>query len=161
MRITGIEANWVSIPIAPERQHKSDFGQVQQFDSCIVRIETDAGIVGWGEGKNAAGSAGTYYAIIATINQEFAPRLIGKDPRDISLIWDSLYNGVRSQHASERGHVARPVAPGRDGRGDQRHRHRVLGHSGQVARPAHLAVARWPQSRAHACLRLGWLGQCG
>jgi L-alanine-DL-glutamate epimerase-like enolase superfamily enzyme len=106
MRITRIEATWVSIPIAPERQHKSDFGQVKQFDSCIVRIETDAGIIGWGEGKNAAGSAGTYYAIVATVNQEFAPRLIGKDPRDISLIWDSLYNGVRSQHASERGHVA-------------------------------------------------------
>ena len=105
MRITRIEATWVSIPISPERQHRSDFGQIKQFDTCIVRIETDAGIIGWGEGKNAAGSAGIYFAILATINQEFAPRLIGKDPRDISLAWDSLYNGVRNHHASERGHA--------------------------------------------------------
>jgi L-alanine-DL-glutamate epimerase-like enolase superfamily enzyme len=105
MRITRIEATWVSIPISAERQHKSDFGQIKQFDSCIVRIETDAGVTGWGEGKNAAGSAGTYFAIVATINQEFAPRLIGKDPRDISLIWDNLYNGIRSHHATRRGHA--------------------------------------------------------
>ena len=105
MRITRIEATWVSMPISPERQHRSDFGQIKQFDTCIVRIETDAGIIGWGEGKNAAGSAGIYFAILATINQEFAPRLIGKDPRDISLAWDSLYNGVRNHHASERGHA--------------------------------------------------------
>jgi L-alanine-DL-glutamate epimerase-like enolase superfamily enzyme len=106
MRITRIEATWVSIPIAAERQHRSDFGQIKQFDSCIVRIETDRGIIGWGEGKNAAGSSGTYYAIVATINQEFAPRLVGKDPRDISVIWDSLYNGARADHAVARGHVA-------------------------------------------------------
>ena len=60
MKIARIEATWVSIPIAQERQHKSDFGQIRTFDSAIVRIDTDQGITGWGEGKNAAGSAGTY-----------------------------------------------------------------------------------------------------
>jgi L-alanine-DL-glutamate epimerase-like enolase superfamily enzyme len=42
----------------------SDFGQVTTFDAAILRIETDDGIVGWGEGKNAAGSAGTYGALV-------------------------------------------------------------------------------------------------
>ena len=106
MKIERIEATWVSIPIAVERQHKSDFGQIRTFDACLVRIDTDNGITGWGEGKNAAGSSGTYAALVTLINKEFAPRLIGKDPRDIAVIWDELYNGVRAHHAAARGHVA-------------------------------------------------------
>jgi L-alanine-DL-glutamate epimerase-like enolase superfamily enzyme len=104
MKIERIEATWVSIPIAQERQHKSDFGQIRTFDSAIVRIDTDSGITGWGEGKNAAGSSGSYAGLVTLINKEFAPRLIGKDARDISVIWDSLYNGVRAHHATSRGH---------------------------------------------------------
>lgn len=106
MRIASIEATWVRLPIAAERQHKSDFGQVGTFDAAIVRVETDNGLVGWGEGKNAAGSSGTYAALVTLINREFAPRLIGRDSRDISVIWDLLYNGVRAGHAVARGHVA-------------------------------------------------------
>lgn len=110
MKITRVEANWVSIPIPPERQHKSDFGQLKTFDAAIVRIETDSGIVGWGEGKNGAGSAGNYAALVTLINKEFAPRLIGKDPRDVTVIWDSLYNGVRNHHAVARGHAMPELA---------------------------------------------------
>lgn len=110
MKIKHVEANWVSIPIPPERQHTSDFGQLKTFDAAILRIETDTGLVGWGEGKNAAGSAGNYAALVTLINKEFAPRLIGKDPRDVSIIWDSLYNGVRNHHAVSRGHVVPELA---------------------------------------------------
>src|SRR5262245_21015565 len=110
MKIDRIEATWVSIPIARERQHKSDFGQIRTFDSAIVRIDTDQGITGWGEGKNAAGSAGTYAGLVTLINKEFAPRLIGKDARDISVIWDALYNGVRAHHATARGHAMPDMA---------------------------------------------------
>ncbi len=110
MKIERIEATWVSIPIAPERQHRSDFGQIRTFDAAIVRIDTETGITGWGEGKNAAGSSGTYAGLVTLINKEFAPRLIGKDARDISVIWDELYNGVRSHHATARGHAMPDMA---------------------------------------------------
>lgn len=110
MKIERIEAIWVSIPIAAERQHKSDFGQISTFDAAIVRVDTDQGITGWGEGKNAAGSSGTYAGLVTLINKEFAPRLIGKDPRDTSIIWDSLYNGVRAHHATTRGHAMPDLA---------------------------------------------------
>jgi L-alanine-DL-glutamate epimerase-like enolase superfamily enzyme len=105
MRITHVEAMWVRIPIEEKRQHKSDFGQIKTFDSALVRIETDSGIVGWGEGKNAAGSSGEYAGIVELINTELAPRLIGRDPRDIGIIWESLYSGVRYHHVVARGHV--------------------------------------------------------
>ncbi len=63
----------------PASQHRSDFGQVTTFDAAILRIETDDGLVGWGEGKNAAGSAGSYGALVHMLNHEIAPQLIGRD----------------------------------------------------------------------------------
>ena len=57
MKITNVRATWVHVPIPPERQHVSDFGKIASFDSVIVKIDTDAGHVGWGEAKAGVGSA--------------------------------------------------------------------------------------------------------
>jgi L-alanine-DL-glutamate epimerase-like enolase superfamily enzyme len=105
MRITSAKAWWVRIPIEASRQHRSDFGRLTTFDAAILRIETDDGLVGWGEGKNAAGSAGTYAALVHMLNHEVAPRLIGRDPADIVQIWEMLYNGVRAETAALSGHA--------------------------------------------------------
>jgi L-alanine-DL-glutamate epimerase-like enolase superfamily enzyme len=105
MRIKTVQAWWVRIPIEASRQHRSDFGRLATFDAAILRIETDDGLVGWGEGKNAAGSAGTYAGLVHLLNHEVAPRLIGRDPTDISPIWDMLYNGVRHESAARAGHA--------------------------------------------------------
>jgi len=104
MRIAKVQAWWVRIPIEASRQHRSDFGQIATFDAAILRVETSDGIVGWGEGKNAAGSAGTYGALVHILNHEIAPQLIGRDPRDIAIIWEELYNGVRHKSAAFAGH---------------------------------------------------------
>lgn len=105
MRIGRIEASWVHFPIDRERQHTSDFGRVASFDALIVRIETTCGLVGWGEGQNSAGSAGTYTAPAALVNEEIGPRLLGRDPREPGPIWDELYSGVRAGFARDRGHA--------------------------------------------------------
>ncbi|MBB2974217.1 mandelate racemase/muconate lactonizing enzyme family protein [Mesorhizobium sp. RMAD-H1] len=105
MRVKSAQAWWIRIPIEKDRQHRSDFGQLQTFDAAILRIETDDGLVGWGEGKNAAGSAGTYAALVHLLNHEIAPRLIGRDPADIVQIWEMLYNGVRHEAAAAQGHA--------------------------------------------------------
>ena len=110
MRITSVQAWWVSIPIAAARQHRSDFGTLTTFDSAILRIETDDGLVGWGEGKNAAGSAGTYSALVHLLNAEIAPRLIGLNAGDITPIWEMLYNGVRADSARDSGHAMPELA---------------------------------------------------
>jgi L-alanine-DL-glutamate epimerase-like enolase superfamily enzyme len=86
MRITSVQAWWVQIPIEESRQHVSDFGRLRTFDSAILRIDTDAGITGWGEGKNAAGSAGEYGTLVHLLNREFGPRLVGRDPGQITAI---------------------------------------------------------------------------
>ena len=105
MRIARVQANWVRFPIEEGRRHVSDFGKVGSFDTAIVRIETQSGVVGWGEAKNGAGSAANCAALVTLINAEIAPRLIGRDPRDIVAIWEELYNGVRAHYALARGHV--------------------------------------------------------
>jgi L-alanine-DL-glutamate epimerase-like enolase superfamily enzyme len=105
MRITRVHADWIKFPIEESRRHVSDFGRVASFDAAIVQIETDRGITGIGEAKNAAGSAGVYAALVALINDEIAPRLVGRDPRGIVAIWEELYNGVRAHYAIARGHV--------------------------------------------------------
>ena len=110
MRIARVKAWWVRIPIDAAQQHKSDFGQSATFDAAIVRGETESGIVGWGEGKNAAGSAGTYGALVSLINDEVGPAIRGRDARDINGIWEMLYNGVRHQKAAASGHVMPALA---------------------------------------------------
>jgi L-alanine-DL-glutamate epimerase-like enolase superfamily enzyme len=100
MRIKRVQAWWVQIPIEESRQHVSDFGRLKTFDAAILRVETDDGIVGWGEGKNAAGSAGNYAALVHLLNHEFGPRIIGRDASEITQIWEDLYNGSRAKAAA-------------------------------------------------------------
>ncbi len=110
MRIKSVEAWWVSIPIETARQHRSDFGTLTTFDAAILRIETDDGLVGWGEGKNAAGSSGQYSALVHLLNHEIAPQLIGLNAGDITAIWEMLYNGVRAGQAARAGHAMPQIA---------------------------------------------------
>ncbi|WP_417425993.1 mandelate racemase/muconate lactonizing enzyme family protein [Hoeflea sp.] len=110
MKIKSVRAWWIQIPIEEARQHTSDFGTLRTFDAAILRIETDDGVVGWGEGKNAAGSSGNYATLVRLINEDFGPRLIGRDPADITFIWEELYNGVRAQKAAMAGHAMPEMA---------------------------------------------------
>ncbi len=110
MRIKSVQAWWVSIPIETARQHRSDFGTLTTFDAAILRIETEDGLVGWGEGKNAAGSAGQYGALVHMLNHEIAPQLIGLNAGDITPIWEMLYNGVRAGQAARAGHAMPHIA---------------------------------------------------
>lgn len=69
----------------------------------LVRVETDAGITGFGEAKAAVGSAGINAPIVTVINEEFRPMLTGQDARDINGLWERMYNGVRSHYALRHG----------------------------------------------------------
>lgn len=105
MKITHVEATWCHVPIPYERQHVSDFGRVTSFDSVITRVETDTGLTGWGESKAGVGSAAACAGLAAIINLDYAPLLLGQDPRDISRLWDVMYNTPREGYAVAEGHV--------------------------------------------------------
>ena len=56
---------------------------------CMVKIETDAGICGWGEAV-LEGKAETVRACVG----EMTDYLIGRDPSQIEDIWNTLYRGA-------------------------------------------------------------------
>ena len=97
MKISEVEAIWLRAPIPEANQHRNDTGVVRQIETVLVRIATDTGIVGWGEARDSAATA-------ALINETLAPRLIGKDPHEISRLWESLYSGSRAAQALAEGH---------------------------------------------------------
>jgi D-galactarolactone cycloisomerase len=57
--------------------------------ALVVEIVTDTGIVGWGD---CYGPAAVNKAIIDTV---LKPTLIGRDPFDVEVIWEDLYNKVK------------------------------------------------------------------
>ncbi|MDJ0388800.1 mandelate racemase/muconate lactonizing enzyme family protein [Roseomonas sp. E05] len=57
--------------------------------SCIVEVSTDAGITGWGE---CYGPAAVNRSIIET---QYRNRVIGRDPFDVEVIWEDLYNRIK------------------------------------------------------------------
>src|SRR6266404_6795123 len=105
MKIKSVLAYWVLIPIPPGKQHTSDFGRTVSFDATLVRIDIDTGcgITGWGEAKAQVGSMAANQGLTAMINEEFAPLLVGEDPRDITRLWETLYNGSRAHYALREG----------------------------------------------------------
>jgi L-alanine-DL-glutamate epimerase-like enolase superfamily enzyme len=105
MRITDVQATWCHVPIPEERRFVSDFGRVSSFDSVIVRVDTDAGLTGWGEAKAGVGSAAACAGLAAIVNLDYAPLLRGQDPRDITRLWDVMYNTPREGYAVEYGRV--------------------------------------------------------
>jgi len=103
MIIRNVDASWLSVPIPSEQQHVSDFGRITSFDMALVRIEVAGGLVGWGESKAAVGSAGTCAALVSCITEELGPQLVGQDARQITRLWEEMYNGTRAHYALSRG----------------------------------------------------------
>ncbi|MGD0091034.1 MAG: mandelate racemase/muconate lactonizing enzyme family protein [Planctomycetota bacterium] len=54
----------------------------------LVKIETDAGLCGWGEGGISGRELG-----MAALVESFKPQLIGQDPRRIDRLWQVLFRG--------------------------------------------------------------------
>ena len=105
MKIAKIDAYWLSCPIPPAKQHRSDYGLLTDFDMTLVVVTTEDGLQGFGEGKAAVGSSGACSSIVTCIDKELAPGLIGLDARNINEIWERMYNGTRDHYALDRGRV--------------------------------------------------------
>ena len=68
MKITAVRASWRRAVIPTEPQHVRDFGRNDSFNTCLVEIDTDAGLTGLGEAKVGAGKPG----LGITLNRESA-----------------------------------------------------------------------------------------
>ena len=70
MKIRSVDATWLRVPIPEGRQHTSDFGRMRSFDTVLVRVETDSGLVGHGEAKAGVGNLGDGRALVTLIRDE-------------------------------------------------------------------------------------------
>lgn len=103
MKITNVEAFWLRCPIPEAKQHFSDYGLLTNFDMTLVVITTDSGLQGFGEAKAAVGSSGVCASIVNCIENELKPILLGKSVKDITRLWEEMYNGTRDHYALSRG----------------------------------------------------------
>jgi D-galactarolactone cycloisomerase len=100
MKITRVEPILVSIPDRNEPKPAYGPGARGMADILFIRVDTDAGVTGWGEAFSFVGGAVTVLAMKALV----APLAIGRDPADISTLMTELLR--RLQHVSRNGPVA-------------------------------------------------------
>lgn len=105
MKIRSVKATWLEVPIPEDKQHTSDFGRMRSFNTVLVRIDTEDGLVGHGEAKAGVGNLGDGKALVTLIQDELGAQLVGQDARRIAGHWEEMYNGSRTHFAVERGHV--------------------------------------------------------
>lgn len=87
-RIKSVTCHVVAAPVA--RPFTSSRGWLYKTrGSCIVEIETTDGIIGWGECYGPSQVSRAY------IDTQLAPRVIGRDPFDVEVIWEDLYNRIK------------------------------------------------------------------
>lgn len=68
----------------------------RSHETCLVRIETDCGLVGWGEAQAPVSGR----AVKAIVEDLCLPILMESDPFDVGYLWYRLYSAMR-----ERGHI--------------------------------------------------------
>jgi L-alanine-DL-glutamate epimerase-like enolase superfamily enzyme len=98
MRITRVAAYQVDLPLHEGAYAWSGGKSVSVFDSTIVRVETDAGIVGHGE-VCPLGPAylPAYGAGVRAGLGEVAPALLGHDPTEVAVV-NRLMDGALKGH---------------------------------------------------------------
>ena len=81
MKIVGVEAIPLSIPFTYGSQGWTlGSGGWKALDFCLVRVDTDAGLTGWGE----AFSYSCRRAVAAAVKDMIAPIAVGRDANDIA-----------------------------------------------------------------------------
>jgi len=60
-------------------------------NSLLVEVITDSGLIGWGEG----GQYGPGEPVAVFIDTILKPRLIGKNPLNISVLWEDMFSSIR------------------------------------------------------------------
>lgn len=86
MKITAVNVHPMSAPIREPFAFSQ--ARVGTRVALLVEIETDEGIVGWGEGYGPP-------RLLAAVVENYAELLVGADPLAGEAVWEALYNRLR------------------------------------------------------------------
>jgi D-galactarolactone cycloisomerase len=91
MLIRAVESSVVSLPFSMGGPHPLFAGQPwDRLEILLVRVETDDGLVGWGEAFGHAAIAATKAALDSIV----APLVLGRDAGDINALTRQVLHGV-------------------------------------------------------------------
>jgi len=94
MKIKTITAYPLSFPIPKERQVTLGIGNAIKRDIVLVKVETESGLVGWGEAH--AGRAPGAVAKLA--NTTLRSLIVGMEATDVVGVWDRIYKMQLASH---------------------------------------------------------------
>jgi L-alanine-DL-glutamate epimerase-like enolase superfamily enzyme len=151
MKITRVESLVLNLPMVIEGATPMLGGRARtSIDMLLVRIDTDAGITGWGE----AFGHRIFPATRAALDTLLGPMCVGRDPRQISAIGDDLQ---RVLHGVGRNGPTIYALSGIDialwdiaGKAAGLPLHRLLGGSGRADLPAYASLLRYGSAAAVA-----------
>jgi cis-L-3-hydroxyproline dehydratase len=87
MKIIAITVYQTDLPLKEGRYNWSNDNSIDVFDATIVAVETDEGITGYGECTPLGSSyLPAYGKGVRTGIQEIGPKLLGMDPRDLTIL---------------------------------------------------------------------------
>src|SRR5919108_1669665 len=89
MKITRVTPHVLEAPITNAFYYSQ--GYYPSRTAVLLEVRTDDGLVGWGQ---AAGAPATLPVIV---ERQYAPLVVGKDPRDWRVLWHKL-GGLRGGH---------------------------------------------------------------
>lgn len=91
MKIIDVVSHILSTPL--EEPFAFSQGWVEQRSSMVVEVVTDEGISGWGESLCHGLQPPEISA--AFVESCFKPLLFGRDPFDVEVLWEEMYNRTR------------------------------------------------------------------
>jgi len=92
MRITGVATELRSTPFTYGGDGTGGNLRLREMATLLVRVETDAGVTGWGEAFGFTLAATTRHALDGLV----APLLLGQDPRDVGALTGMLHRRLHN-----------------------------------------------------------------
>jgi len=96
MEITALTAHPISFAIPEALQVNLGIGQAVKRDAVLVKVETSAGVAGWGEAHAARAPS----AIAELFNTTLRQLVVGMDAADIDGIWSRVYRMQLASHGA-------------------------------------------------------------
>ena len=99
MNITSIEPIAISLPMLKPVIMAGE--EVRRADNVLVRIETDSGLVGWGEAASAPVMTGETLESIVSAIHYLTPVLRGRNPADIEGALVAMEGRMYGNHGAK------------------------------------------------------------
>jgi len=94
LRITEIRAFPTSFPVEPKDSVTLGIGRAVKRDAVIVKVETEGGVIGWGEAHHGRCPGAVAHLVNTTLRQ----LVLGQDANDTTGVWKKVYDKQLASH---------------------------------------------------------------